>query len=206
MLPACQALLKYICILNSCFQVFTLFLAVIARPEFSFPEDKSPGQRSISYSSQRLSHRDNDDPSPEGKHMHKTKKLKRKIRRLCLMTGGRSARSVTPEGKFFFPTIVQQTGVNVDVGPGYDDYENDHDSASGAVASAGAGSRLKCADLLNAGFFNDLHPFPQVLTGGGGGDDDDDSESKFYHKNFNRHVIRPLYRSMRKFYRLLTRR
>lgn len=140
--------------------------------------------------------------------MHKTKKLKRKIRRLCLLTGGRSSRSVTPEGKFFFPTVVQQTGVDVNVGPGYDDY--DDEPASGAVASAGAGSKLKCADLLNAGFFNDLHPFPQVLTGGGGSggddDDDDDSESKFYHKNFNRHVIRPLYRSMRQFYRLLTRR
>lgn len=123
------------------------------------------------------------------------------------MTGGkgRSARSVTPEGKFFFPTIVQQTGVDVDVGGGYDDYDDDPHPGSGAVASAGAGAGLRCVDLLNAGFFNDLHPFPQVHPGGGEGDDDE-AKNKFYYKNLNRHVIRPLYRSMRQFYRLLTRR
>ncbi len=174
--------------------MLNLFAAAITS-EFSFPESTSLQRSQSSYVLRDHRHNYDEDQPPQAKHMHQIKRLRKRLILLCLVNGGKgqNGRSVDSEAKFlYFPTLVQQTDVSVS--------DDDHDDAGVANDLIGHGGGVNCGNLMASGLLN--HPLLGPL-GGGGENTDTDSDNRFYGMNFRRQVLRPFYRTMRRFYRLL---
>lgn len=110
---------------------------------------------------------------------------------MCLTGGSRKIRAVDTEGRFFFPTVIQQTGVNVG---GSGSHEDQVDSGDG-----GEGFSNNCDSLTTSGLLGHPHlgTFSALL-----GNLPNNEDSKLYGMNIKRYVIKPLYRSMKNFYKL----
>ncbi|XP_065224435.1 uncharacterized protein LOC135848455 [Planococcus citri] len=188
-----------------CFWILATLLVlepVLSHDHFSFPS----APRTVSYRSEY----EVEDQQPSSKTLHKIKKLRKKQMLLCLLGGGggggggRNSPLDAPEPRFLFP-VIQQTEVNV----GNPSGGNNHLSSpygsgmcDGLLGSGGGG----LGGLGHPGLLS--HPLLASLgsLGSGSGtnkpDTDEDQNRYLMHFNMKRHVVRPLYKSMKAFYKL----
>ncbi|XKL68779.1 hypothetical protein PGB90_006548 [Kerria lacca] len=128
--------------------LYIVFICAITKSEFSFPRSSSHRINIFSKPVSNLK-RSDEYRIPEGKTIRKLNQLKRQLLLMCLTGGSRKIRAVDTEGRFFFPTVIQQTGVNVG---GSGSHEDQVDSGDG-----GEGFSNNCDSLTTSGLLGHPH-------------------------------------------------